>query len=933
MHVKYHAAYARRMASVLVLCAMTLFPACEKNQEEILPADPISSDTLVEYTIKASCIQTRTANDAFSTVWEASDSLTVYYKHGGTYESAKFKYTGDNSFVGTLKKPDDDFVWYAVYPYQESAPVSAVISTVETSPHQNGNGSMAHLAGPDFALCGKDERSGKDDILDFTMLQQLSVCKFSITNGTPDGIVIQSIEFTAPEAVAGKFQKNLTSDGQSWTAVPGESTNTIVLTVDGGAEIASGSNASFYAGTMPFSLNGNFSIKVTARCNGETIVSQKDMAGVDVFFEAGSVNTLAYTFSLPKPAGRFVKVTSAPSDGDWSGEYLIVNTEGSKAFAPLTANASNYAVDVAVVDNSYIEYSDDLDKYVVTIVQGKSKHAKDNANYVCDVLNSDGKYIYCSSNNLQIKDSRSSGVNTYYQTFTYDSSTGSVRMMSCRTSTSATAYYLAFASPAFKYSTTATNRIQLYELQEGPFKTSQTLFFANESVTWKVGQGESHQIGSSYSLPQTVSGAKTSVTYTSSDASVAEIQANSQIRIKATGTTTITATAAETSDYSSATASFTLNVRDNTVTVTDLGSFNLVNSTVDPYLTAAAATYSDSWSTGTIINQYPNGEHGDLADQSTYKMGDSRIKAYDRPAPVPIPVNGMNGSTVTVSVYNNSAKTDLEYALTATVQNGKVDFYNLIPGRTYYYTVTSGGSEVSAGQFSTTGSRRFMKVSDNIWADCANNCRDLGGLNTVYNKPIRFDRVFRGSNMNGTSDAERNYLRGYMNVKMDIDLRNKSNTKTGIDYVKDILGVGFCGEGFSGGSDLIASTSKTKIKNVFTNIINTVKAGDAVYIHCFAGADRTGYICCLLEAVCGVSEKDCSIDYELTSFSCVCVRDRTFKLKVGAAMQSCYPYITGQTGSTFQDKAVKILKDAGITDTQIEDLREALIEGYVRNDK
>lgn len=627
---------------------------------------------------------------------------------------------------------------------------------------------------------------------------------------------------------------------------------------------------------------------------------------------------------------RYELVKTAPSD--WSGTYLVVNTDRNGT--GYAWNATNTAGGtVAVKIQNGIINDQNLGAYELTATPTGQKYSDGSVAY--DIRNSNNKYVYCSSSAILVENSnkhKNGGTEYTYAQNLSMSGTNKVKFRSGQMKASTSSnnfYYLKYASSKYSYNKTSTNTVCLYKKVEVATFVEQNLSFAAPTVTWEIGTGGSYSAGATYQLPQTVSGARTNVTYSSSNTAVATIVNNSQIRINGEGSTVITATAEQAGKYASATASFTLTVKDvSPIPYTNLGTFNLVNSTIDPYLTKAAATYTDSWSTGTIVNQYPNGEHGDLADQNTYRMGDSRIKAYDRPAPVPIPVKASNGSTVTVSVYNNSAKSDLEYALTTTVQNGNVDFYNLIPGRTYYYSVTSAGNLVGEGQFNTTGTRRFMKVSDNIWADCANNCRDLGGLNTVYNKPLKYNLLFRGSNMNATSDAEKAYIKGYMNVKMDIDLRKSGGT--GIDYVKDVLNVGFCGVGFTGGSDLIASGSRAKIKTVFTNIINTVKAGNAAYIHCFAGADRTGYVCCLLEAVLGVSEKDCSIDYELTSFSCVCVRDRTFKLKVGAAMQTCYPYINSQSGSTFQAKAVNILKAAGITDSQIEDLREAMIEGYVR---
>ena len=47
-----------------------------------------------------------------------------------------------------------------------------------------------------------------------------------------------------------------------------------------------------------------------------------------------------------------------------------------------------------------------------------------------------------------------------------------------------------------------------------------------------------------------------------------------------------------------------------------------------------------------------------------------------------------------------------------------------------------------------------------------------------------------------------------------------------------------------------------------------------IFFHCFGGADRTGTVAFLVEALLGVSESDMSKDYELTTYSSSRVGDR-----------------------------------------------------------
>lgn len=82
-------------------------------------------------------------------------------------------------------------------------------------------------------------------------------------------------------------------------------------------------------------------------------------------------------------------------------------------------------------------------------------------------------------------------------------------------------------------------------------KKKQTLKFAHGT--------EEAALGSAYTL-QSVSGAKTAVTWTSSEAAVATVDGN-VIQLVAPGTTIITATAEASDNYNQAIASYTLNVR------------------------------------------------------------------------------------------------------------------------------------------------------------------------------------------------------------------------------------------------------------------------------------------------------------------------------------------------------------------------------------
>lgn len=329
--------------------------------------------------------------------------------------------------------------------------------------------------------------------------------------------------------------------------------------------------------------------------------------------------------------------------------------------------------------------------------------------------------------------------------------------------------------------------------------------------------------------------------------------------------------------------------------------------------------------------------------KSEYYSGNkSTTNRLDWPKPVPVkwtnPASG-NASKV-VSVYNDAARTHLELSVEAGASVTSADIYNLIPGRTYYYTVTNGGSEIARGQFRTTGRRRMLKVGDSPYGrGYANNCRDFGGQPAMNGKTIKYGKIFRGSNMDLTTDVQKGFLRKYLKVALDVDLRSDEDTEgTGDGHLYDALGLGdmHTTEMYNSWEQLttVASMNATLMK-----ILDAVAAGKVPYIHCKVGADRTGYVCMLLEAILGVPQGWCDVDYELTSFSGAVdggkARLRTGEINYyyrtkkewnGTSVRGV-DFINTISGNTFQDKAINYLVNTlGIPQEKITAFQNNMLE-------
>lgn len=146
------------------------------------------------------------------------------------------------------------------------------------------------------------------------------------------------------------------------------------------------------------------------------------------------------------------------------------------------------------------------------------------------------------------------------------------------------------------------------------------------------------------------------------------------------------------------------------------------------------------------------------------------------------------------------------------------------------------------------------------------NVRDIGGWNG-----LRTGRAYRGTEPDGhrkdgvpvhgleiTSNGLET-IRSVMRIKTDLDLRGAGECPH-----PDVssLGVALVRAPVRAYNDFDATKDKWAVAlRLFADARNY-----PIYFHCWGGADRTGQLAFLLEGLCGVSECDLCIDYELTTF-------------------------------------------------------------------
>ena len=284
-------------------------------------------------------------------------------------------------------------------------------------------------------------------------------------------------------------------------------------------------------------------------------------------------------------AQSWVKVTNSSQliVGD---KYIIVNEANNKAMGEQKNN--NRGTTAITISNGTIT---SLPADAAVFILGGDKDQ-----YTFKVEGS-GKYLYAASTSSNhLKETTTTTNNNAKAKITFESN-GDATIKFNQSERNWIRYNPNNGSPLFSCYTSGQQAVQLYHYVEnaGPTKDLQTLSFNENACTAEVG---------SPFTPPTLTGAMTTVTYSSSNEDVATVNNDGMVTLVGKGTTTITATAEETDDYYSASASYTLKVTEplpeGTIWYEDFSSNSL-----DIYTAQNAQIYA----TGTA---YANGEVPEL---------------------------------------------------------------------------------------------------------------------------------------------------------------------------------------------------------------------------------------------------------------------------------------------------------------------------------
>ena len=248
---------------------------------------------------------------------------------------------------------------------------------------------------------------------------------------------------------------------------------------------------------------------------------------------------------------------------------------------------------------------------------------------------------------------------------------------------------------------------------------------------------------------------------------------------------------------------------------------------------------------------------------------------------------------------------------------------DLFVGETYYWQVSSevDGKTVKSDlfTFTTDASPRT------IYLDGVSNTRDIGGYKSINGKKLKQGMIYRGGNPDDITENGLAAAIGLYGIKTQLDLRTAEEAGKGCAFGESVNYINVSGAYYIGGkTGLDFEDNKSVIANELR--VFTEEKNYPVYFHCALGRDRTGTLAMLIEGLCGVSESDILLDYELSSLSVSGTKDKNkISYMINNLFKPTIEYIKGFGDGSLQSGCEKFLTSCGLTKTEINKIIEIMV--------
>ena len=267
----------------------------------------------------------------------------------------------------------------------------------------------------------------------------------------------------------------------------------------------------------------------------------------------------------------------------------------------------------------------------------------------------------------------------------------------------------------------------------------------------------------------------------------------------------------------------------------------------------------------------------------------------------------------TESLFELAENAAFDGARVIRTQETHISIGNLKMDQAYYWRVNGG----EAFSFRTEDAApRWIEVGG------VSNVRDIGAWRTKSGKKIRQGLLFRGGELNEhmfVTEQGLRTLREELGIRTDLDLRGEAVGKTtespmGADVNFQLISTVAYG-------DFFKEEQQETCRRLFSVLAE--QKNYPMYFHCWGGADRTGTLALMLQAILGAYEEDMLLDYELTSLSIWGPRKRTDEW-FQPLLEALDRY--GNAEDSMNKKAENFLLSCGVTPEQIASIREIFLE-------